>query len=121
MIAGEVQAQKTDVYTSNERIYYEALDLFRKEKYGAAQKKFQNFIKELGVKGELRIQAESYNALCALYLFNRDAEHYLLQFIEDHPDYAKMYLMYYELGNYYYRLKKYEKAISGTISLIHLI
>ncbi|MEZ5195792.1 MAG: hypothetical protein R2764_05170 [Bacteroidales bacterium] len=71
-------AQKTACYTDPENTFRTAIDLFEKEKYGAAQENFEAVIKAIDNPfSQLRIHAEYYDALCALELSNSDAEYKL--------------------------------------------
>jgi tetratricopeptide (TPR) repeat protein len=105
-------AQKTTVYTHEDAEYKTAIELYQKEKFGAAQKSFLNIIKtHADPKSLVRIDAEYYNAICAIELFNKDGELYLKQFIYDHPESPKVKSAYFYLGKYNYRKKKYRDAL----------
>jgi len=103
-------AQNTLVRTPDEEVYRTGIELLDHEKYGAAREFFQRYI-ELR-KGDLRtIDAEYYVALCALNLFNSDAEALFQNFIINHPYHSKASLAYYDLGSFYYTKQQYQKAI----------
>ena len=105
-------AQKTAIYNTNNRFFREAIDLFEKEKYAAAHDRFHTYIKTTDDEHEeLRIAAEFYSAVCSLYLFHKDAEYTLEQFVVDHPDTQWVLKVYYELATYNYKRKKYKKAL----------
>lgn len=106
-------AQQTELPISDIAPYREALELYDKEKYGAAFDRFQHTI-ELAdhSRAEVVITSEYYSALCALQLFNRDAEHLLTRFVEDHPESPYVRKAYFHLGRYNYRKRKYEKVIA---------
>ena len=56
--------------------------LFNKEKYGLAQYHFQNAIDKYGqFNVNNKVNAEFYSALCAIELFNNDAEYLISLFI----------------------------------------
>lgn len=107
-----VVAQKTVHVLHEDAEFKTAIELFQKEKYGAAQK---SFLKVLETHKDphslIRIDAEYYNAICAIELFNKDGELYLKQFIEDHPESPKAKTAYFYLGKYNFRKKKYRDAI----------
>ena len=70
-LAGPIVAQQTTVYTHDSRLYSEAMDLFQKEKYGAAQKTFIQVLKlPNAVQSNNHVDAEFYAALCGLKLFS---------------------------------------------------
>lgn len=107
-------AQKTAAYNNPEAEYKIALELFNKEKYGASQQKFLNVVKSTSLNETLlKTNAEYYSALCALELFNNDAEYRLYQFIEKYPDNSHIKMAYFNLGKFQYRKKNYKKALSS--------
>lgn len=107
-----VFAQKTVHFLSEDGEFKKALELFQKEKYGAAQKSFATVIDTHKDPHSLvRIDAEYYNAICAIELFNKDGELYLKEFIQNHPESPKVKTAYFYLGKYNYRKKKYRDAI----------
>lgn len=105
-------AQKTTIYSHSIHEFNQGLELFSHEKYGAAQKQFRNTIKKINDKeSEVSIEAEYYAALCAVELFNKDAEFLFRQFIKNHPESPKVRLAYFQLGKYNFRKKTWEKTI----------
>ncbi len=107
-----VFAQKTVHVLHEDSEYKQAIELFQKEKYGAAQKSFAKVIESNNDPHSLvRIDAEYYNAICAIELFNKDGELYLKQFIANHPESPKVKTAYFYLGKYNYRKKKWREAI----------
>lgn len=106
------RAQQTAAYTHDDVDFREGLDLFDKQMYSAAQKKFNAVIDRIDDDtDEIQINAEYYAALCALELFNKDADYLLRNFISDHPESPKVRVAYFQLGKYNYRRKKWDKAI----------
>lgn len=107
-----VFAQKTVHVLHEDSEYKQAIELFQKEKFGAAQKSFAKVIESNNDPHSLvRIDAEYYNAICAIELFNKDGELYLKQFIANHPESPKTKSAYFYLGKYNYRKKKWREAI----------
>jgi len=105
-------AQKTAIYNNPEAEYKQGIELFNKEKYGAAQKKFINTIDLIPAsQSQIKTDAEYYSALCALELFNNDAEYLLKNFIKMHPENSKVKITYFLLGKFYYTKKKYKETI----------
>jgi TolA-binding protein len=112
-IAVSAFAQKTVIYTHDDAEFKMGLELFQKEKYGAAQKSFTKVIESHhDIQSLTRIDAEYYNAICAIELFNKDGELLLKQFVKDHPESPKVMTAYFYLGKYNYRKKKYRDAIN---------
>lgn len=105
-------AQRTAIYRYPGFEYRTARDLFEKQKYGAAQKQFQYVIEDLkNPLLQFKINAEYYDALCAVDLFNRDAEYKLNEFIRKHPTNSRNNIIEYQLGRLAYRDKKYRTAL----------
>lgn len=105
-------AQKTTIQIHEDADFKAGIELFQKEKFGAAQKCFSKTIKSHSDPQSLiRIDAEFYNAICAMELFNKDGEFFLKQFINDHPENPKVKNAYFYLGKYNYLKKKYKDAI----------
>jgi tetratricopeptide (TPR) repeat protein len=104
--------QKTLIYTESDKIYKDALDLFDKEKYGAAAHQFQNLnLNGNHLSSEVKDNAEYYDAACDMELFHPTAEYKLNQFIVNHPENSKIPFAQFRLGKLYFRQKSYRKAI----------
>jgi TolA-binding protein len=110
VLSPEAAAQTTYVYTADDVLYRTGLELLDKEKYVAAQKAFQDYI-ALNRNDLKTIDAQYYVAYSALNLSNTDAEPLFERFIAEHPDHPRAQLAYYELGNFYFAKKEYNKAI----------
>ena len=108
-----LNAQQTTIFTFKTKELLIAQELFEKEKFAAAQQQFVSVIQNSGLNNNSldRIYAEYYNALCAVELFNTDAEFLLTEFIYQHPDHALVKPAYFHLGRFFYRDKKYKKVI----------
>lgn len=105
-------AQKSATFTSDIRLYNEALDLFHKEKFAAAKFKFEEYIAlEEDPNAELRVTSQFYSGVCSLYLFHKDAEYVLEAFMQEYPESPWKGKVYYELATYNYRKKSYRKAL----------
>lgn len=112
LLCVRLSAQQTIIYTHEDAEFKTAIELFQKEKFGAAQKSFAKVIETHPDPNSLvRIDAEYYNAICATELFNKDGELYLKQFVKDHPESPKVKSAYFYLGKYNYRKKKWRDAI----------
>jgi TolA-binding protein len=107
-----VFAQETAIYRDPEFHYQTGLDLLEKQKYGAAQKQFQLVVtSKENISYNTLGNASYYMAKCAVELFNKDAEYLLLNFIDNYPGNSNYQSAIYDLGNYYYRMKRYKNAI----------
>lgn len=111
-------SQKPISYTDPDLEYKTGLELFEKMKYGVAQKHFENCIESYGdLNVEFKANAEYYSALCAIELFNEDAEYKISKFIAERPENSKVNAAYFHMGKFQYRQKKYKKAISWFLKL----
>ncbi len=109
----KLNAQKTTIYTSNVANYNNAMELIDKEKFSAAQHQFEEILKtSTDNKSEITVNAKYYQALCALMLFNTDAENLFIEFINQYPESPKVKMAYFYLGTYHFRGKKYEEALA---------
>ncbi|MDD2279587.1 MAG: tetratricopeptide repeat protein, partial [Bacteroidales bacterium] len=107
-----LNAQETKQQTHPHKIFDKGVELFEKGNFVSAQKHFQEFVQvsqsnELHLKGE----AEFYYALCAIELFNQDAEYLIRSFINNYPDNQKVNLAFFELAKLRYREHKFNDAI----------
>ncbi|MEE4176459.1 MAG: tetratricopeptide repeat protein, partial [Bacteroides sp.] len=104
-------AQKTPVHYDPDATYRLALDLFEKEKFGAARELFDQVISQISdPQNEVRVSALYYSGVCAAELFNPDAEALLLTFVDQHPSHPQQNLARFQLGNVKYRDRKYRDA-----------
>jgi len=88
------------------------MDLYDKTQFAAAQEKFNKIIDNIDDHhDELRISSEYYAAICALELFNKDAEYLLRKFVIDHPDDNRAKTVYFLLGKDQYRKRSFRRAM----------
>ena len=87
-----------------------AMELYDRKEYASAQQQFKLVTEQRDVHSERRKIAEYYQALCAVELFNRDAEVLLTQFIYRHPESTLVKQAWFQLGRFFFREKKYKKA-----------
>ena len=108
-------SQQSSLLRDKDKDLRQGLELFDKEKFGAAQQYF-NKIAEVypDPHAEIRKHAEYYSAICAVELFNPDAEVLLTQFIYRHPESPLVKQAWFQLGKFFFRDKKYKKADVNT-------
>lgn len=102
-----------------------ALDHFDHAHYTAALEGFDAYVqatlKSDGPAAERentrRIEAEYHAALCAMFLFHKDAVWRIDRFIARHPESIWVPKLQWELGNYQYRRKKWAKTIDAFNTL----
>lgn len=114
LFLGGIKAQKTMVYSPPESYYQDALALFNKNQFGSAQDLFQKTIERIhDPYSNMRINAEYYNAICAVELFNSNAEILLQNFIAEHSESTHIKYIYFQLGKFQFRKKAYNRAIKS--------
>ena len=107
-----VNSQQSLVYAHDNAEYKRGLELLTAKKYVAAQRKFKTVWKSIdNPHSDIKMNSEYYVALCALELFNKDAEYLLIQFIENHPHSPKVKRAKFQLGQYNYRKKRWSTTI----------
>ncbi|RNI30719.1 tetratricopeptide repeat protein [Rufibacter latericius] len=103
-------AQQPLTFRSEERFFQEGLELYDREKFGAAQQAFAEYIRLIG-DPQKTADAQYYYAVSGLHLFHPDAEQLVLQFASRYPAHPKAATAYFELGSSFFDSKKYDKAI----------
>lgn len=107
-LAVGISAQKSLIYKLPDQDFKTAMELYEKQKYAVAQHFFQKVIDKTSTA---RADAEYYAALCALELFNPDAEYLLTQFINKNPENYKANEAYFYMAHHQYNNKKFSRAI----------
>ncbi|OFX78641.1 MAG: hypothetical protein A2X12_08110 [Bacteroidetes bacterium GWE2_29_8] len=104
-------SQKTDIYLKPYSDYNTAIDLYSKEKYGAAQ----NILEQLLSSNNSYIKHNSsyYYSLCAANLQHPNADKLLQSFIVKFPESNHRKDVYFTLGKVQYNNKKYKEAIKA--------
>jgi TolA-binding protein len=106
-----VYAQRTNIYTEPDNLFKNAHDLFSKQKFALAQQQFEQYLKQKPLNALNVSDANYYVSICAIELFNEDAEDLIKNFIRDYSESPKIKMAYFNLGNFLYRKKKYKECI----------
>ena len=120
--------------SDNERLdpvaFERARNHFDHHQYAAALELYDACVQEPlagdGTAGERealnRVEAEYRAALCAMYLYHKDAVWRIDRFIDNHPESTWVPKIQWELANYEYRRKKWSKAVDafGSLNPRHL-
>ncbi len=107
-----LHAQKSLFYTLPDKDYIAATELYEKQKYAAAQHYYQIVASKPSSENTgVRANAEYFAALCALELFNPDAEYLLNKFIAANTENSKANDAYFYMARHQYNNKKYKIAI----------
>lgn len=109
-----LQAQEPVKYESPSHEFDMAMELFQKEKYGAAQQYFK-YVYENSKPKQQDIQAASYfyMGVCAAHLNNNDAVFLLKEFLRRFPVHAYVPEAHYYLGKFYFYKKQYKRALEN--------
>ena len=101
--AAGLAGQKNAEYYYSDQDLYEGIELFEKQKYGAARNKLEQLIEQTeGSETQLRAEAMYYYAMSAILLYNRDAEYQAYRFIAEHPESPHVTEVCSLLGNYFH-------------------
>ena len=111
LFPGTLLAQQTKYYSSLSAEIQQAKELFNKNKFIAAQKKFETIAKQVGTDSEVHSEAMFYQALCALRLENNNSRQLVGQFIDEHPESPYTNKAWFELGNYQFNEGQYGKML----------
>lgn len=110
-------AQETAVYSDPGLNFKQGIELFQLQKYGAAQEEFRQAITDFRQQGSgnshlLLLDAMYYDAVCSKLLNRPDAEKLFLELLDNYEENATTRLAGYQLANFYFEQKKYEKSLS---------
>lgn len=113
IVSGNTYAQQTMAHDEPDATYRQAMELYNKEKFGAAKELFLHTIAQIkDPRNETRANATLYAAICAAELFNPDAESILASFLKDHPTHTGQRLAWFYMGNLNYRERDFREAVS---------
>ena len=105
-----VQAQQSNIYTEDNKPFYDAVKLYNEQQYAIAQILFEN-IKVKNTNDELQAESAYYSANCAVRLNQPGAQEKLSQFIYDYPTSAKQAQAYVDVANFYFSQGNYDEAL----------
>jgi len=109
---GQVSAQVPFTGKELGSEFNRGMELFNKEKYPAAIRLFDSFVKSDDKSNLIMVaDAEYYSAIAALNLFNSDAEYRMIMFISTHPESPRINEGRLALADYFYQNKNYRKAV----------
>lgn len=105
-------SQNSMLYADEDLNYKKGVELFEKEKYAQAQYFFNQAVNYYGAEHtNVKADAEYYLALCAIELFNEDAEYRISQFIATYPESPRTRIAYFDMAKFKYRNRKYDEAL----------
>ncbi|MEA3449089.1 MAG: tetratricopeptide repeat protein [Bacteroidota bacterium] len=105
-------AQQTIHYDNRQAEFNTAMELYKQEKYSAAQDAFNEFaLRTSPDDALLKEDAKFYASMCAMKLHNRDVQHLIKTFIFEHPENPNINEASFQLANHYFKEEKYGAAI----------
>jgi len=109
-----VYAQKTFMKNHPDESFIKGVELFEKEKYGLSNIFMQEYINE-NPNNSLLIftDAKYFASICALELFNSNAELKVADFIANNPENSRIPDASFRLGIFNFRQRKYKKVINA--------
>jgi tetratricopeptide (TPR) repeat protein len=110
LFISSLQAQHQLSQSKAERLFQKGTELVNHSNYGAARKVFSEFLTEASAADPRRGEAEYYVAFSALSLSHGDGEKLIDDFISNNPSSPKSATAYYDLANFFYDQKNYNKA-----------
>jgi TolA-binding protein len=107
-----LEAQQTDYHTNEMSQYHIGKELYGQGKYSAAQGIFDEYLKiHAGENSDLISNSEFYSSMCAVKLFNNDAESRTLDFLARNPENPLRNEAIFNLANYFYQRKSSNNAL----------
>jgi len=104
-------AQEPVQAVSVEKEYHRGLELYEKQKYGAARQCFENLLADEKLHHTLlEADARYFVAMCAIQLYHKDAEYLVNNFVAYHPESPRVNGLRFEMGRYFYGLKRFRDA-----------
>ncbi len=120
-MAAALSGQQSLVHTQDNTLYQQGLELYRNGKYSAAQQIFHGLTVEYAAaNSEMASRSEYYEAMCALKLFNKDAEYLVVRYIANNVESPLANDAYFALANYFYQSKSYGRALEYYKQVDHL-
>jgi len=113
LISLAVIGQKSAVYEYGANDYLKGLELYEKEKYGAARQVFDQFLSSHpGSRSEIRSEASFYRAMSAIELRNDDSEYLTHAFISEYPESPHVDEIAFHQADFFYDKNSWAKSIS---------
>ncbi|MCP4309801.1 MAG: tetratricopeptide repeat protein [Bacteroidetes bacterium] len=106
-------SQKTPVYEYGDNEFMRGLQLYEREKYGAARQVFDGLIAEHpGSRSEVLSEAYFYRAMSAIELRNDDSEYLVHEFKAGFPESPHVNEASFRLADYFYDKNSWPSCIS---------
>ncbi len=108
-----VLGQKTPVYQYGDNDYLKGLQLYEKERYGAARQVFDQILSsQPESRSEILSEASFYRAMSAIELRNDDSEYLVHSFISTYPESPYVNEAEFRLADYFYDKNSWGSSIT---------
>lgn len=111
-----LHAQLTQTNLDPDAEFKNARDLFQKEQFSLAypvfKKLYSNGIEQSNTPATVRLESKYYSIICGLQLNDASAVPMAISFIELENNIARIQMMNFQLGEYYYRKQEFGNAQS---------
>lgn len=108
---GTLEAQKTEIYTTQLKEYNHAVNLYQNNDYAAAQILLDKIKAHFSKTSEIRANIEFYKAFSAIKLNQFGADAAMDEFVTTYATSLKSAVAFLEVGNYYFDVGKFNKAL----------
>jgi TolA-binding protein len=107
-----VTAQQTLYHTAEDMQYRKGIELYQNGKYSAAQQILDKYaLDHAGDNSDQLSNCHFYSAMCAVKLFNNDAESRVVKFLNENPENPLRNEAMFNLAGYFYQRKSYNNAL----------
>ena len=108
-----VWGQKVSGEERQRELYRQAMDLYEKQKYAAAQQIYDEIALGAADRADLTTaDASYYAAVCSEKLDNNDASYRLEEFLRLYPQSSRCNMARFYLGNFYYARGEWKEALA---------
>ncbi len=105
-----VSAQKSEIYTNDNRNFNRALELYKDKQYRSAQLLFEKVAEE-NSNQEIQADCAYFIANCAIRLQQQGADQLMENFVTNYPTSSKQNQAFIEVAHYYFEEGKYPQAL----------
>ena len=115
----ELHSQQSAYQVVENDTYQTAVEYFEKGNYGSAREFFQQVADDESYdkSSEIRARSAYYAAICAMKLFNDDAEYLTNKFIGEYGSHALVNQARFQLADYFFASKKYGSALDYYLTV----
>ncbi len=114
-----LNGQQSAYLLAQDETYQTAIAFYEKGNYGSAKEFFEQVAEDESYdkSSEIRARSAFYAAMCAMKLFNDDAEYLTNRFIGEYASHTLVNEARFQLANYFYASKKYNSALEYYLTV----